>query len=42
MAVAEDIGLDSHRFARRALDRKCAAVDLRLHAFDNNTVPALR
>ncbi len=36
MAVDEDIGLDRHRLAAGALDRKQTAVDFRRDAFDDD------
>ncbi len=36
VAVGEDSGADLDRFARRALDRKTSAVNLRLNALDDN------
>jgi len=36
MAVGKYVGFDHHRFARRAFDRVPPAIDLRLHALDDD------
>src|SRR5439155_5489085 len=41
VALLEDVGRDAHRFARDALHRKPATVELRLDVLDDGAAPAL-
>jgi hypothetical protein len=41
VAVGKDVGLDNDFLADSALDGKRAAVDLRRHSFDHDTVAAI-